>query len=128
MLKRILLILCASYCCAFFAVAADLVVAEARITTAIVDQKPVDQVTSYPADFGKLYCFSRVVGASGNTKVTHVWYFQGHEMARVSLPIGSSNWRTYSSKRFLPQWVGQWQVKVFDAEGNELAKVPFVLK
>jgi hypothetical protein len=105
-----------------------LTVAEAGITTAIVNQQSVDQISSYPADFGKLFCFTRIVGATEETSITHVWYFMDNEMAKVTLPIGSENWRTYSSKRFLPQWAGQWRVKVLDAEGNELTEIPFVLE
>lgn len=128
MSKKMLLFLLVCCCWGASVCAAELRVAEASITTAIENQQPVDQIQSYPADFGKLYCFTRIVGATGDTSVIHVWYFQEHEMARVSLPIGSGNWRTYSSKRFLPQWEGQWQVKVFDSEGKELAKIPFALE
>ena len=112
----------------FCAQAADLRVADGTITSAIENQKPVDQIDSYPADFGKLYCFTRIVGAPEETEVTHVWYYQDNEMARVTLPVRSTDWRTYSSKRFLPQWAGQWKVVVFDGEGNEIATIPFSLE
>jgi uncharacterized membrane protein len=128
MLKKIILLLIVSSCWVSFAAAAVLTVSEAAMTTAIKNQQPVDQVSTYPADFGKLFCFTRIVGAASATSITHVWYFQDNVMATVTLPIGSANWRTYSSKRFLPQWAGQWQVKVLDADGNELAAIPFVLE
>lgn len=111
-----------------YAQAADLRVADGTITSAIENQMPVDSIDSYPADFGKLYCFTRIVGAQGNTEVTHVWYYQDNELARVTLPVRSADWRTYSSKRFLPQWAGQWKVVVLDAEGNEIAIIPFSLE
>ncbi len=108
--------------------AADLRVAEGTITTAIEDQMPVDKIDSYRADFGKLYCYTRIVGAQGDTEVTHVWYYQDNELARVTLPVRSADWRTYSSKRFLPQWAGQWKVVVLDADENEIATIPFSLE
>lgn len=108
--------------------AADLRVADGTITSAIENQIPVDRIESYRADFGKLYCFTRIVGAQGDTEVTHVWYFQDNELARVTLPIRSSDWRTYSSKRFLPQWAGEWRVVVLDGEQNEIATIPFRLE
>jgi hypothetical protein len=111
-----------------FANAGDLMIADGTITTAIENRMPVDRVESYPADFGKLYCFTRIVGAQGNTKITHVWYYQEEEMARVSLTIGSVDWRTYSSKRFLPQWAGQWRVVVLDSDQNVVGEIPFVLE
>ena len=108
--------------------AADLRVAEGTITTAIEDQMPVDRIDSYRADFGKLYCYTRIVGAQGDTEVTHVWYYQDNELARVTLSVRSADWRTYSSKRFLPQWAGQWKVVVLDADENEIATIPFSLE
>jgi hypothetical protein len=128
MLKKLLLLILIGGCWGTFAAAGELSVAESSITTAIENQQPVDRISTYSADFGKLYCFTRIVGATSDTSVTHVWLFRGHEMARVTLPVGSNNWRTNSSKRFLPQWAGDWQVRVLDAEGNELAKIPFVLE
>lgn len=111
-----------------FVHAADLKVADGVITSAIENQLPVDQIETYRADFGKLYCFTRIVGALEDTEITHVWYFQDNELARVVLPVNSANWRTYSSKRFLPQWVGQWRVVVLDGEQNEIASIPFLLE
>lgn len=108
--------------------AADLKVADGVITTAIENQMPVDQIESYRADFGKLYCFTRIVGAQEDTVITHVWYYQDNELARVPLPIRSSNWRTYSSKRVLPQWAGEWKVVILDENENELATIPFNLE
>ena len=103
-------------------------VADGTITSAIENQIPVDRIESYRADFGKLYCFTRIVGAQGDTEITHVWYFQDDELARVTLPVRSSDWRTYSSKRFLPQWAGEWRVVVLDGEQNEIATIPFRLE
>ncbi len=108
--------------------AAEVRVEDATITTAIENQMPVDKIEVYPADYGKLFCFTRIVGAEQETEVTHVWYYQEDELARVTLPIGSSDWRTYSSKRFLPQWAGQWRVVILAEDGRELATVPFVLE
>ena len=109
-------------------VLAEIQIADAVITSGIEKQMPVDQLEVYPADYGKLYCFTRVVGAQKDTRVTHVWYYQDNEMARVELAVGSADWRTYSSKRFLPQWAGQWQVVILDEAGRQLTAVPFVLE
>lgn len=111
-----------------FAQAEDLMVADGAITSGIENQIPVDRIESYRADFGKLYCFTRIVGAQGDTEVTHVWYYQDDELARVTLPIRSSDWRTYSSKRFLPQWAGEWRVVVLDGDQVEIATIPFKLE
>lgn len=127
MLKKIGLMLLICLAFAFPAVA-QVEVADITITSGIDKQMPVDRVEVHPADYGKLYCFTRIVGAEGETSVTHVWFYQDNEMARVELPVGSADWRTYSSKRFLPQWVGQWRVIVFAADGTQLNSISFVLQ
>ena len=127
-LKKLLVLMIVAAVSVSFAHAADLKVVDGTITSAIVNQMPVDKIESYRADFGKLYCFTRIVGAQGDTEITHVWYFQENELARVTLPVRSSDWRTYSSKRFLPQWAGEWSVVVLDGEQNEIATIPFRLE
>lgn len=128
MLKRLLIIVVMLALSSSFVLAAKLEVIDGAITTAIEKQMPVDRIEVYPADYGKLFCFTRIVGAKEDTQVTHVWYYQDDEMARVSLSVASADWRTYSSKRFLPQWSGQWKVIVLDAEENEITSIPFRLE
>ncbi|MDX2479548.1 MAG: DUF2914 domain-containing protein [Desulfuromusa sp.] len=128
MFKKLLALIVVAIVSISFAQAADLSVADGTITSAIENQMPVDRIESYRADFGKLYCFTQIVGAQEDTVVTHVWYYQDSELARVTLPVRSSNWRTYSSKRFLPQWAGKWVVVVLDEEQNEIATIPFWLE
>lgn len=128
MLKRVFFLLVILGLLVCSVASAEIRVADAVITTAIEKQMPVDKVEVFSADFGKLFCFTRIVGAERDTKVTHVWYYRDDELARVELPVGSADWRTYSSKRFLPQWAGQWRVAVLAEDGRELATVPFVLE
>jgi len=128
MLRRLMFLFLSGLLLASVADAASLKVVVGQITTAIEQQMPVDKIDSFPADYGKLFCFTRITGAKTETHVTHVWYYQDNEMARVVLPVKSSDWRTYSSKRFLPQWAGQWRVKILDENDNELATIPFVLE
>jgi hypothetical protein len=117
------------FCTVAFSVqASDLQVVDVSITSAIENRMPVDSLEVYPADYGKLYCFTRIVGAARETQVTHVWFYEDQEMARVTLPVQSADWRTFSSKRFLPQWIGQWSVVIEDEQGSSLAKVMFRLE
>ncbi len=127
-LKNLLVLMIIAIASVSFAQAEELQVVDATITSAIEDQMPIDKIESYRADFGKLYCFTRIIGAQGDTEITHVWYFQDNELARVTLPVRSSDWRTYSSKRFLPQWAGEWSVVILDGEQNEIAAIPFRLE
>jgi len=127
MFKKIflLVIVCAV---AFSVQATEIQVVDVTITSAIENRMPIDSIAIYPADYGKLYCFTRIIGATGETQVTHVWFYEDQEMARISLSVQSEDWRTFSSKRFLPQWVGQWSVVVENEQGVALAEVFFRLE
>lgn len=102
-------------------------VSEAAITTGIKDRRPVDVNETFPASTGRLYCFTELTGASPDETVTHVWYREGKEMARVKLPVRSSSWRTWSSKTLLPEWSGKWKVEILDGEEKLLKVIPFAL-
>lgn len=127
MLKRVVLITLLVLFLASQAFAGTVSVAEGVITTLIADRAPVDEIASYPAQKGKLYCFTRIVGAEGETQVTHVWLYQDKEMARVTLPVRSASWRTHSSKNILPAWSGEWKVQILDESGQEVGVIPFTL-
>jgi hypothetical protein len=99
--------------------------AEAEICTGIDERMPTGTAESFPADVGKVYLWCKIQGATDSTMVRHVWYRNGEEMATVELPVKSPAWRTWSSKNLLPEWTGAWEVKILDADGNELASVPF---
>jgi hypothetical protein len=115
----------------FFAVtvipsaAGSLQVESAVICEQVVDREPVDVGSSFSATVGKLYFFTKIVGAEGNAQVTHVWYYGDTERARVNLSVRASNWRTYSSKRIQAHETGAWRAEILDAEGNTLATARF---
>jgi hypothetical protein len=121
-MKRLLLLLLLLVCPLYvFAMTS----ADAVITTMVSERAPVDRVEVYPAQQGTLYCFTRIEGAIGETSVDHVWLYQGKEMARVTLPVRSAKWRTYSSKKIVPEWKGEWEVRVVDPADNELTSARF---
>ncbi|MBW1981591.1 MAG: DUF2914 domain-containing protein [Deltaproteobacteria bacterium] len=103
----------------------QLEVAVAAICRDVVNLEPVDSGTSFPVSTGKLYCFTKITGAQEPTQVTHVWYFDGTERARVVLEVRSSTWRTYSSKIIQPHELGAWKVEVLDANGTLLQTLQF---
>ncbi len=103
-------------------------VVDAVITTAVIDRSPVDQVKAFPIQNGKLFCFTRIIGAEDSTEVYHVWYRGTQLMSRIKLPVDSPDWRTWSAKRFLDDWSGEWHVEIQDANGSVLRKVDFQLR
>lgn len=98
---------------------------EASIAAAIVDRMPDNPTTSFAADVGTLYAWTRVTGAAGTT-IQHVWIHDGQEHA-VSLEIGGSPWRTWSSKEIPAEWAGAWTVEVRDAAGAVLETLSFTV-
>jgi hypothetical protein len=106
---------------------AGLEVAEAVITTAVVDRQPTDNLTTVAKDIGTVFCWMRVTGAEGEIQVDHVWYKDDTEVARVRLRVAGSNWRTWSSKNIDPMWTGSWRVDIVGPDGEVLQSVPFTV-
>lgn len=98
---------------------------ETAVCKAIEDRMPVDTGSVFAPDVDRVWFWTKLTGAADITTVTHVWMYQGNEMASVELPVKGASWRTYSSKAILPMWVGDWQVQVRDAQGNILKSVSF---
>jgi len=123
---RGLLMLLILLCC-LPAGALALEVSEAVITTQVSERSPVDAIQAYPATVERLFCFTRVTGATADTAIVHVWYLRGVEMSRIELPVRSGDWRTWSSKTIFPGSAGDWKVDILDAEGALLKSVSFSL-
>jgi hypothetical protein len=104
---------------------APLTVSDASLCIDVVDLSCVGENDQFPAEAGKLYCITRILGAQAATTITHVWYYDDREMARVPLAVKASNWRTYSSKKILPSQVGEWHVNILGPEGELLREVVF---
>lgn len=105
--------------------AQGLTVEQTVICKNVVDRVPIDAGNSFATSADKIFCFTKIVGANHPTEITHVWYFDDTERDRITLPVGGSPWRTYSSKRLRPNDVGPWHVDVLDAGGNMLDRVVF---
>ena len=88
----------------------------------------VGETTVFEAGIEKITCLTLVKGLEAPTSVTHVWYRDGKTMARIDLNVGSSNWRTWSSKRLLPEWTGNWEVKILDSDSRVLGSANFIVK
>lgn len=106
---------------------ASLEVAVGTICQDVINRQPVDVGNSFQASVGTLYCFTKITGASGATQITHVWYFGDTERARVSLPVNSASWRTYSSKRIQAHEIGGWHVDVLGTGGEVLQTIEFTI-
>ncbi len=97
-------------------------VAEAAICLDVVDLQCQGENTTFSSSLGKLYCFTRIIGAQEPTEIFHVWYYKEKERARVALQVNSPNWRTYSSKIIQLHETGEWRVEIL-GPNNELLRV-----
>jgi hypothetical protein len=100
-------------------------VAAAAICKAVVDREAVDVGTRFPNSVQRLYCYTKIVGASQPTEIVHVWSYGDVERARIALNVKSSNWRTFSSKAIQAHEIGAWRVDVLDTAGNLLKTINF---
>lgn len=107
---------------------AKLTVEEMAICTSIEDRQPVGTDTAFVKTIGQLYCFVKVSGESDSTSISHVWFYDGKEMAKVELAVHGKTWRTWSSKRIVEEWVGNWKVEVTSSTGDVLMAKEFVVK
>jgi len=100
----------------------SLSVKEGVICRSVYNRLPLVAGSTFDSSVYVLYCFTKIVGAHSPTEITHVWYFGDTEKARVSLPVKSSGWRTYSSKQITNHEIGDWHVDVL-GPGGELLRV-----
>jgi hypothetical protein len=96
--------------------------------TAVQDRTPSGADTAFASIVENVYCFVRVSGAADTTAVTHVWYYQDREVARVELAVRASSWRTWSTKKIPPEWQGTWRVDILSPAGDVLKSGTFAVK
>jgi len=95
--------------------------------TAINERQPQDIASTFPPDVGRIYCFTKLSGADAPTTISHIWYFNDKEMARLDLKVNAKNWRTWSSKKIISQWTGSWRVDILSQNGQLLDSKEFTV-
>lgn len=101
---------------------------DAAICRDVVNRQPVGSADVLAKESAKLYCFTRVVGAVGQTHIVHNWYHQGTLESSVTLPVRSPNWRTWSAKAKEEPWAGEWMVEVLSEDGIPLESIIFFVQ
>src|SRR6185369_2887091 len=110
-----------------FAEGGPIEITELVINSKIVNGKPVDSIKRLSSNSDKnLYCFTRLVAPEGaGENIRHLWYKGDEKVAEFTLPVKGQKWRTYSKKRILKGWAGEWRVEVVDESGKLLKTVKF---
>lgn len=105
--------------------ASALKVVDAVIATGVENRAPLGAASTFSATVGKLYCFTKVVGAKQPTEIKHVWFFNNTEVTSITLPVKAVTWRTFSNKSIPPYMKGDWKVEVQSSDGNILKSIDF---
>ncbi len=103
-------------------------VEEAVIATGIENLTPVAPGVSFDANIGRLYCFTRIKSNLQPVVIKHLWFHGDKIVMEVTLPVQSSNWRTYSMKTLLPSAGGDWRVDVTSEDGTLLKTLNFTIR
>ncbi|MFH5833650.1 DUF2914 domain-containing protein [Halalkalibaculum sp. DA3122] len=124
-MKKTVLTFLVVFCTALLVEGQNLSVESIQFGTGVENRNIVDADSVFSNTVERVYCFTQVNGAENSTTITHVWYYEDQEKARVELPVNGSQWRTWSSKFILENWTGQWSVDILDSSGTVLASKTF---
>ena len=103
-------------------------VVRAYVCKDIEQSEPAEAGRSFIADgdgLWRLCCFSEVTAETIPDTVVHAWYWGDRQMAAVRLGVGAVRWRTWSTKRILADWQGEWHVDILDRSGVLLRRLDF---
>lgn len=96
---------------------------EAAVGTSIAERQLAGAGESFPAGTERLYCFTRIANAA-DSEIEHAWFKGDTEVGRVTLKIGGSPWRTWSSKALGADGTGDWRCDVMK-DGAVLQSIKF---
>lgn len=101
-------------------------VVEIKFGSAVENRDVVGEAETFAADAGSVIGWTRITGFDQPGEVRHVWFFDGKEIASLTLPVRSSPYRTWSQKDVSGR-VGEWRLEVRDAEGTALGSKTFTV-
>ncbi|MCP4492823.1 MAG: DUF2914 domain-containing protein [Gammaproteobacteria bacterium] len=100
-------------------------VSRAVFTTAVEDREPVIAVDSISSSsFSSLIFFTELNKLQGHN-ITHQWVYADDIMFEKTFEVSGARWRVWTSKTFLPAWVGTWTVNVLDDDRSVLSSKTF---
>ncbi len=106
---------------------AEMTVDEAVVCTSVADRKAEGAASSFPADVGRVFAFTKVKGGAEGSSVTHRWIHGDKTVAEVKLAVKASPYRVWSSKGIAPGQKGAWKIEIADDAGKVLKTVEFTV-
>jgi len=100
---------------------------KAQLTSNIQQRQPVDNINqiSLGSKLSRPIFLFLHLNKFRDEKILINWYYHGQSIAKIALPVGNHNWRTYSSKILNRNRLGPWHVTASDQAGNLLAEFKF---
>ena len=126
-MKKILLFTVLVLLTAIGVSSAETKVARIAVASEIVNREPAQTNNIFKSDVGRIYCFTEITTDQAPTGIVHVWSYKDKIMAEVPLQVGAARWRTYSSKKIVNQWQGNWKVEVYSDQGDLLNSIEFIV-
>ena len=103
-------------------------VESSAVCRTVENRECIGEATTFPAAMGRLYCHSTILGAKKEAVIHHVWYWEDTQVADVPLFVRTPRFRTYSSKKILPNQKGEWRVEIIGTNGNIIGRNYFTVK
>jgi hypothetical protein len=108
--------------------APSLMISRMEVCGNVMDRKPVDIGTTYPASQERVYCYLEFKDVKKETAVNVVWTLGQNEMGKVPLTIKPyAKFRTWSNKS-INGMKGEWKVDVLDDKGAPLKSATFTVQ
>ena len=107
---------------------ATLSVEAAVIATGVENLTPMGVAEKFPANTGRLYCYSKIIGGGEGSFIKHIWYYGDKKVDEIILSIKSSSFRTYSYKTISSDWTGKWKVEIVADDETILKTIEFVIE
>ena len=98
------------------------------IASSVQNNEPVGTISDINFDASNIatvYAYSDVRSLEGKT-IYYQWALDGKNIAKVRVDIGSSRWRSYSSKFIQNNKHGEWEVELQSEDGKKLASIQFI--
>jgi len=87
-----------------------------RIASSIIQDQPVHVARHFPADVGRLYCWTEVSIATAPAAIIHAWYRNGRLQHKEYLEVTAPQVHLWSSAAVRS---GDWKVDVLPVGSNE---------
>ncbi|MBZ0269456.1 DUF2914 domain-containing protein, partial [bacterium] len=93
----------------------------------VQERAPVGESERFPSSVGRLWCFTKVVGADAPARIFHRWYVGDRLVDEIPITVKGSSWRCWSNKGIQANWDGPCRVEILTEAGDVLGSRSFVL-